>query len=127
MVLISTNRLQKKFITRYHRRLEECPEILEELNRLVKPFILRRYKKNVIKELPDKIEKRLLVPLSDEQKVVYETYANYVKDYNITLSDTDDSLVTIMEALNEDKKSELYDIFDELPVSFNSRVLAYLK
>ncbi len=45
---------------------------------LVKPFILRRYKKNVIKELPDKIEKRLLVPLSDEQKVVYETYANYV-------------------------------------------------
>ena len=53
--------------------------------------------------------------------------ANYVKDYNITLSDTDDSLVTIMESLNEDKKSELYDIFDELPVSFNSRVLAYLK
>jgi len=71
---------EKKFVTRYHRRLEEGPEILEELNRLVKPFILRRYKKNVIKELPDKIEKRLLVPLSDEQKVVYETYANYVKD-----------------------------------------------
>jgi len=71
---------EKKFITRYHRRLEEGPEILEELNRLVKPFILRRYKKNVIKELPDKIEKKLLVPLSDEQKVVYETYANYVKD-----------------------------------------------
>ena len=71
---------EKKFITRYHRRLEEGPEILEELNRLVKPFVLRRYKKNVIKELPDKIEKRLFVPLSDEQKVVYETYANYVKD-----------------------------------------------
>lgn len=71
---------EKKFITRYHRRLEESPEILEELNRLVKPFILRRYKKNVIKELPDKIEKRLLVPLSDEQKIVYETYANYAKD-----------------------------------------------
>ncbi|EKQ57275.1 MULTISPECIES: SNF2 helicase associated domain-containing protein [unclassified Clostridium] len=71
---------EKKFVSRYYRRLEEGPEILEELNRLVKPFILRRYKKNVIKELPDKIEKRLLVPLSDEQKVVYETYANYVKD-----------------------------------------------
>lgn len=71
---------EKKFTTRYYRRLEEGPEILEELNRLVKPFILRRYKKNVIKELPDKIEKRLLVPLNDEQKVVYETYANYVKD-----------------------------------------------
>ena len=71
---------EKKFTTRYFRRLEEGPEILEELNRLVKPFILRRYKKNVIKELPDKIEKRLLVPMSDEQKVVYETYSNYAKD-----------------------------------------------
>lgn len=71
---------EKKFTTRYFRRLEERPEILEELNRLVKPFILRRYKKNVIKELPDKIEKRLLVPMSDEQKVVYETYSNYAKD-----------------------------------------------
>jgi SNF2 family DNA or RNA helicase len=71
---------EKTFTTRYHRRLEESPEIIEELNRLVKPFILRRYKKNVIKELPDKIEKRFIVPLSDEQKVVYETYANYVKD-----------------------------------------------
>ena len=71
---------EKKFTTRYFRRLEEGPEILEELNRMVKPFILRRYKKNVIKELPDKIEKRLLVPMSDEQKVVYETYSNYAKD-----------------------------------------------
>lgn len=71
---------EKKFVTRYHRRLEEGPEILEELNRLVKPFILRRYKKNVISELPDKIEKRLSVPLSEEQKVVYETYANYARD-----------------------------------------------
>lgn len=71
---------EKKFTTRYFRRLEEGPEILEELNRMVKPFILRRYKKNVIKELPDKIEKRLLVPMSDEQKVVYATYSNYAKD-----------------------------------------------
>ena len=71
---------EKKFTSRYHRRLEEEPEILEELNRLVKPFILRRYKKNVIKELPEKIEKKLFVPLSDEQKVIYETYAQYAKD-----------------------------------------------
>ena len=71
---------EKKFTQRYHRRLEEGPEILEELNRLVKPFILRRYKKNVIKELPEKIEKKLFVPLSNEQKVVYETYAKYARD-----------------------------------------------
>ncbi|MBW6409525.1 DEAD/DEAH box helicase [Clostridium weizhouense] len=71
---------EKRFTTRYYRRLEEEKEILEELNRLVKPFILRRYKKNVIKELPDKIEKRLLIPLSDEQKLVYKTYSDYAKE-----------------------------------------------
>jgi len=71
---------EKRFTVRYFRRLEEGPEILQELNRLIKPFILRRYKKNVIKELPEKIEKRLYVPLSDEQAKVYETYSKYVKD-----------------------------------------------
>lgn len=71
---------EKRFTSRYFRRLEEGPEIIQELNRLIKPFILRRYKKNVIKELPDKIEKRLYVPLSEEQTKVYETYSKYVKD-----------------------------------------------
>ncbi|KAI3347285.1 DEAD/DEAH box helicase [Clostridium botulinum] len=71
---------EKRFTSRYYRRLEEEKEILEEINRLVKPFILRRYKKNVIKELPDKIEKRLIIPLSDEQKLVYKTYSEYAKD-----------------------------------------------
>ncbi|AOR23635.1 DEAD/DEAH box helicase [Clostridium taeniosporum] len=71
---------EKRFMSRYYRRLEEEKEILVELNRLVKPFILRRYKKNVIKELPDKIEKRLIIPLSDEQKTVYKTYSEYAKD-----------------------------------------------
>ena len=70
----------KKFTTRYHRRLEEDDVIIEELSRLINPFILRRYKKDVIKELPDKIEKKLVVEMTDEQKRVYETYANHVKD-----------------------------------------------
>ena len=71
---------EKRFTTRYFRRLEEGPEILDEINKMVKPFILRRLKKNVIKELPEKIEKTLYIPLNDEQKIVYETYAEYAKD-----------------------------------------------
>lgn len=70
----------KRFTTRYFRRLEESPEILEEVHRMVKPFILRRLKKNVIKELPNKIEKIMYIPLSDEQKIVYEAYAQYAKN-----------------------------------------------
>lgn len=68
---------EKRFSVRYHKRLNEGPEVLEEINRLVKPFILRRRKKDVLKELPDKIEKKLIVSLDDEQKKVYGTYAKH--------------------------------------------------
>ncbi|MCJ7689915.1 MAG: DEAD/DEAH box helicase, partial [Clostridiaceae bacterium] len=71
---------EKRFSVRYHKKLKECPEILEDLNRLIKPFILRRRKKDVLKELPDKIEKTLWVSLEDEQKKVYKTYANHAME-----------------------------------------------
>ena len=71
---------EKKFSVRYHKKLKESPEILEDLNRLIKPFILRRRKKDVLKELPDKIEKPLIVDLEQEQKKVYKTYAKHAME-----------------------------------------------
>ncbi|MBU3190512.1 SNF2 helicase associated domain-containing protein [Clostridium bowmanii] len=71
---------EKRFSVRYHKKLKECPEILEDLNKLIKPFILRRRKKDVLKELPDKIEKQLIVNLEQEQKKVYKTYANHAME-----------------------------------------------
>ncbi|MFT5873736.1 MAG: SNF2 family DNA or RNA helicase [Clostridium sp.] len=71
---------EKRFSVRYHKKLKESPEILEDLNRLIKPFILRRRKKDVLKELPDKIEKTLLVSFEEEQKKVYKTYANHAME-----------------------------------------------
>lgn len=71
---------EKRFSVRYHKKLKENPEILEDLNRLIKPFILRRRKKDVLKELPDKIEKTLMVCLEEDQKKVYKTYANHAME-----------------------------------------------
>lgn len=71
---------EKRFSVRYHKKLKEGPEVLEELNKLIKPFILRRHKRDVIKELPNKIEKKLVVPLNDEQKKIYGTYAKHATD-----------------------------------------------
>jgi SNF2 family DNA or RNA helicase len=68
---------QKRFGTRFNSKLKDTPEILVELNKLINPFILRRKKKDGIKELPDKIEKTLVVHLDDEQKKVYKTYADH--------------------------------------------------
>ena len=70
---------EKRFSVRYHKKLNESEEILEELNKLIKPFILRRYKKDVIKELPQKIEKKLIVSMSEEQEKVYTIYADHAK------------------------------------------------
>ncbi len=70
---------EKRFSVRYHKKLNESEEVLKELNMLTKPFILRRYKKDVIKELPLKIEKKLLVSMSEEQEKIYSIYANHAK------------------------------------------------
>lgn len=52
---------------------------MDDLRRLIKPFILRRLKKDVMKELPDKIEKKFYVEMTDEQKKVYTTYVKEIR------------------------------------------------
>lgn len=50
-----------------------------ELKKLIKPFILRRSKKEVIKELPDKIEQDFIIELDKEHRRVYNGYVRLVK------------------------------------------------
>ena len=71
---------EKRFHTKYNRRLEEDNFLIDDLNKLINPFILRRYKKDVLKELPPKIEKTFIIPMCDEQKKVYETYSKHVRE-----------------------------------------------
>lgn len=47
---------------------------IKTLKKLIQPFILRRTKREVIKELPDKIEKKFIVELNKEQKKIYDIY-----------------------------------------------------
>ncbi len=51
----------------------------KELKKLIKPFILRRLKKDVMNELPDKIEKKFLIEMTENQKKVYKAYVDDVK------------------------------------------------
>lgn len=63
----------KKFREKYHISdvKKEDLERLENLNYLIKPFILRRKKKEVYEELPDKIENDIFLELPDNQKKLY--------------------------------------------------------
>ena len=58
----------------------------EELKKLIRPFILRRLKSDVMSELPDKIEKRFLIEMTEEQKKVYKAY---VDDVNVKMKEKD--------------------------------------
>lgn len=50
---------------------EKTNRLLENLKEQVRPFILRRLKKDVIQDLPDKIENNIYIDLSEEQKTIY--------------------------------------------------------
>ncbi len=50
-------------------------ERLERLQKMIRPFILRRLKKEVLKDLPDKIEKNMMARMEQEQKELYQAHA----------------------------------------------------
>jgi len=67
-----------KFKTKY-----EIPMKTNEptgLIHMIQPFIMRRLKGDVLKELPDKIENKIVVDLNDDQKKVYMAYLEKVKE-----------------------------------------------
>ncbi|MFN4766852.1 MAG: DEAD/DEAH box helicase [Ignavibacteria bacterium] len=56
---------------------ENSKEIASELRRKIFPFILRRLKKEVAKELPDRIEQTIFIEMSPEQMSYYEQRRNF--------------------------------------------------
>lgn len=54
-------------------------EILEDLNKQIQPFVLRRMKKDVLKELPDKIEEKKVSYMTEEQKMLYMSYLDNIR------------------------------------------------
>lgn len=52
----------------------------EEIARMIQPFILRRDKKSVLADLPEKIETNLYSALTEEQKTVYLAYLRQMQE-----------------------------------------------
>ncbi|APU60602.1 SNF2 helicase associated domain-containing protein [Clostridium botulinum] len=71
----------RRFYAKYESPIvkDKNEEALKELNNHIKPFILRRLKKHVIKELPPKIEHNIVVNMTEEQKKVYASFAESAK------------------------------------------------
>ncbi len=52
------------------------PEAMQQLRQLIQPFLLRRLKKDVLQELPEKLEYLRKIPLSEEERKVYQAAAH---------------------------------------------------
>jgi superfamily II DNA or RNA helicase len=77
---------------------------LEELKKKIYPFILRRLKQDVLKDLPDKIEQVLYVEMSDPQKQFYEQRRLFYKEMisnQIEENGINKAQFYVFQALNE--------------------------
>ncbi len=59
---------------------EKDSRALHELEKRIRPFLLRRMKKEVLDELPDKIELKYTAEMTKEQNKLYQSYLYMLRD-----------------------------------------------
>ncbi|HHY82552.1 MAG TPA: DEAD/DEAH box helicase family protein [Clostridiales bacterium] len=67
---------RSKFAAEYEKPIvkDHDEDAAQKLASHIKPFVLRRLKNDVLKELPEKIESRMVAELTEEQKKIYLAY-----------------------------------------------------
>lgn len=76
-LLGSLNAYKKNFATAIER--DNNPKTLQYLKDILKPFILRRTKEEVAKELPEKTEMVMFCEMQQEQREVYEAFRDEIR------------------------------------------------
>ena len=76
---------------------------IEELRKKIYPFLLRRVKKEVLADLPDKIEKLVYVDMNEEHRKYYEEKRRYYYSLleNNTSSQGNFDKFFVLQAINE--------------------------
>ena len=54
-------------------------DALTRLQKMIRPFVLRRLKKDVLKDLPDKLEENIYARLEGEQQALYDAHVTRLK------------------------------------------------
>ncbi len=69
-----------RFTVRYEKPIVNGDEqAIASLSVRIRPFIMRRMKKEVLNDLPDKLEDKMLTDLTEEQRKVYLSYMNDIR------------------------------------------------
>lgn len=66
---------KQTFVTPIERY--QSQEVKQHLQRLIKPFLLRRLKRDVLKELPAKIEQTIWCEMDEKQRAIYNVMKQY--------------------------------------------------
>lgn len=97
--LFSRQKFQERFVK---PMLNNDQSAAEDLKRHIRPFILRRMKKDVLKELPEKIETTITCEMTEVQKKVYLAFLAQVREEiasNIEEQGFERSQIQILAAL----------------------------
>lgn len=76
--LFSYQEFRKRFEIAIIKDQDE--EALQQLKNRIQPFLLRRLKKDVLKELPDKMEQTLFIELEEEAKTLYAANVSSMRE-----------------------------------------------
>ena len=78
-----------KFAEHYEKPIlkEKNESRMQELKRRIQPFILRRMKKDVLKDLPGKIETKRISEMTAKQKKIYGSYLSRIQSEIMDNSD----------------------------------------
>ncbi len=70
-----------QFYKRFEKPIvsHEEAESTARLQRMIAPFVLRRLKKDVLRDLPEKIEENLVIPMEGEQREIYDAQVAELK------------------------------------------------
>lgn len=99
-------RSEQEFTERYATPIQKLQdeEAAQELRRKIYPFILRRLKREVAKELPERIDQTLLVEMNDAQRSYYERRRRYYVEAirkQVAQEGLQKTQFYILQALNE--------------------------
>lgn len=92
----------KHFSDNYIKNEEHKESKIHELKNKLSPFMLRRKKEDVLKELPDKIESIIPIEMNEEQQIAYRLVLDQVKvdlENSILTKGYNGSQITILAAL----------------------------
>ncbi|EUB33113.1 DEAD/DEAH box helicase [Fusobacterium polymorphum] len=95
----------QRFTNNYIVPIQKYSDIstIEELKKKIYPFLLRRVKKEVLEDLPDKIEKLVYVDMNDEHRRFYEERRKYyysLLEKNTSIQGNFDKFF-VLQAINE--------------------------